>query len=302
MPSPKRIAAIEYTLLTAKEIQRMSACDIFVADTYDENNYPYRNGLMDIRLGTQDPSFTCGTCHQKMNECPGHFGSIKLALPIVHVGYISLIQTLLSSTCSNCGRILPNTCVEEQSRESQREFKHQNKQDRDSKNMILRNIFYWTCSKCGRLLLKNNLDELEELSKALDDIDAKRATKETYDVFRRFNLFSGAKCRHCGEYQAKRKFRSPSIFIETAAEEDRLIEKTVSRNVVIERLRDLDEADYETLGVRKEDVEESLEMVQSLPKTRSISSLSTSEQYCSFCGERNSTYSLNNHQLSLRDP
>jgi len=285
MSAPKRIARIEYGLLSPKEIRKMSVRKIIWADTYDDDGFPYPQALMDLNLGVIDPGLRCKTCDQKAADCPGHFGHIELTRPVIHVGYVNLIQTLLSSTCRKCGRILPNTCAEDHIRSFQREFERQSKQDRDSKNKLLKNIFYWTCSKCGRLLLKNNLDELEELSNALDDIDAKRVTKDTYDVFRRYNLFSGAKCRYCGEYQSKRKFRSPNVFIETEVEEDRLIEKMVSQNVVLERLRNLDEDDYETLGVCKEDIEESFERLQSLPKTRSIDSFSAKERYCSFCGE-----------------
>ncbi len=285
MSAPKKIARIEYGLLSPKEIRKMSVRKIIWPDTYDDDGFPYPQGLMDLNLGVIDPGLRCKTCDQKAADCPGHFGHIELAKPVIHVGYVNLIYTLLSSTCRKCGKILPNTCAEDHIRRFQQELRHQSKRDRDSKNKLLKNIFYWTCSKCGRLLLKNNLDELEELSNALDDIDAKKATKGTYDVLRRFNLFSGARCRHCGEYQSKRKFRSPNVFIETEVEEDRPIEKMVSQNVVLERLRDLDEDDYETLGVCKEDIEESFERLQSLPKTRSIDSFSTSERYCSFCGE-----------------
>ena len=41
-----------------------------------------------------------------MDECPGHFGHIDLAMPVIHVGFIKDIKMLLESTCSSCGRLM----------------------------------------------------------------------------------------------------------------------------------------------------------------------------------------------------
>jgi DNA-directed RNA polymerase subunit A' len=106
MPSPKRIGKIEFGLLSPKEIRRMSVRKIIWADTYDEDGYPYPQGLMDLNLGVIDPGLRCKTCDQKAAECPGHFGHIELAKPVIHVGYTRLIRKLLRVTCRNCSRLL----------------------------------------------------------------------------------------------------------------------------------------------------------------------------------------------------
>lgn len=61
---------------------------------------------MDPKLGVIDPGLRCKTCGGKAGECPGHFGHIELAAPVIHVGYAKLISKLLSSTCRECGRVL----------------------------------------------------------------------------------------------------------------------------------------------------------------------------------------------------
>ncbi|MDD1704550.1 MAG: DNA-directed RNA polymerase subunit A' [Methanoregula sp.] len=106
MPSPKRIGQIGFGLLSPKEIREMSVRKIIWADTYDDDGFPYPQGLMDLNLGVIDPGLRCKTCDQKASECPGHFGHIELAKPVIHVGYTRLIRKLLRVTCRSCGRVL----------------------------------------------------------------------------------------------------------------------------------------------------------------------------------------------------
>ncbi|MDD1709496.1 MAG: DNA-directed RNA polymerase subunit A' [Methanoregulaceae archaeon] len=106
MPSPKRIGKIEFGLLSPKEIRTMSVRKIIWADTYDDDGFPYPQGLMDLNLGVIDPGLRCKTCDQKASECPGHFGHIELAKPVIHVGYTRLIRKLLRVTCRSCSKLL----------------------------------------------------------------------------------------------------------------------------------------------------------------------------------------------------
>lgn len=106
MPSPKKIGQIEFGLLSPREIRDTSARKIIWADTYDDDGFPYPQGLMDLSLGVIDPGLRCKTCDQKAGECPGHFGHIELVKPVIHVGYARLIRKLLRVTCRYCGRLL----------------------------------------------------------------------------------------------------------------------------------------------------------------------------------------------------
>ncbi len=106
MTSPKRVGKIEFGLLSPKEIRKMSVRKIIWADTYDDDGFPYPQGLMDLHLGVIDPGLRCKTCDQKAAECPGHFGHIELAKPVIHVGYTRLIRKLLRVTCRTCSRLL----------------------------------------------------------------------------------------------------------------------------------------------------------------------------------------------------
>jgi DNA-directed RNA polymerase subunit A' len=101
----KRINRIQFALLSPEEIRKMSQVKVITADTYDDDGYPIERGLMDLHLGVIEPGLKCATCGGKVDECPGHFGHIELAMPVVHVGFIKEIKTFLDATCKSCGRI-----------------------------------------------------------------------------------------------------------------------------------------------------------------------------------------------------
>ncbi|MDR0309824.1 MAG: DNA-directed RNA polymerase subunit A' [Candidatus Methanoplasma sp.] len=102
----KRIGSIRFSCVSPDEIRRMSATKIITADTYDDEGYPIEMGLMDPHMGVIEPGLRCKTCGCKVDECPGHFGHIDLAMPVIHVGFIKDIKLMLESTCRSCGRIM----------------------------------------------------------------------------------------------------------------------------------------------------------------------------------------------------
>ncbi len=110
----KRIKAIKFGLLSPKEIRKMSAAKVITADTYGEDGFPIETGLVNQRLGVIDPGLRCKTCGGRMGECPGHFGHIELAAPVIHVGYAKLIHKILSATCRRCGRLLLSETVKKE--------------------------------------------------------------------------------------------------------------------------------------------------------------------------------------------
>ncbi|MEE9540385.1 MAG: DNA-directed RNA polymerase subunit A', partial [Candidatus Thorarchaeota archaeon] len=102
----KKIDSIEFGLLSPDDIRKMSIAQIVVADTYDEDGYPISSGIMDTRLGVIDPGQRCKTCGNRVGNCPGHFGHIELARPVMHAGYAKVIHKVLRAICRECNRIL----------------------------------------------------------------------------------------------------------------------------------------------------------------------------------------------------
>ena len=95
---------------SAIDIEKQSVIELINRQLYDENHIatiPF--GPLDMRLGISEKTKVCATCHQKLLDCPGHTGYIKLVLPIFHVGYFKHTLTILQAICKHCSRLLvPN--------------------------------------------------------------------------------------------------------------------------------------------------------------------------------------------------
>ena len=95
----KILGRIKFGTLSPQDIRRLSVVEIRTADAYDENGPPIPSGLMDGRLGTLEPRQRCRTCGNTAARCPGHFGNIELAVPIIHVEFTKIIYDLLRAIC-----------------------------------------------------------------------------------------------------------------------------------------------------------------------------------------------------------
>jgi len=102
----KVVDAISFGLISPQDLRKQSVVEIQTPDTYDEDGAPITAGLMDGRLGTLEPRQRCKTCGNTAIRCPGHFGHIELAVPIVHIEFTKIIHDLLKATCRSCGRVL----------------------------------------------------------------------------------------------------------------------------------------------------------------------------------------------------
>jgi len=105
-PIHKVVDQLYFGVMSPQDIRRLSLAEIQTADTYDEDGAPITSGLMDGRLGTLEPRQRCKTCGNTAIRCPGHFGHVELAVPIVHVEFTKIVYDLLGATCRNCGRML----------------------------------------------------------------------------------------------------------------------------------------------------------------------------------------------------
>jgi DNA-directed RNA polymerase subunit A' len=159
----KRIGSIKFACLSPDEVRKMSATKIITADTYDDDGFPIDMGLMDPHLGVIEHGLRCKTCGHKVDECPGHFGHIDLAMPVIHVGFVKEIKKLLQSTCRSCGRLL---LTEEQAKEYREQMESVEELGGDSLDVRLvsketakdassRPI----CPHCGAEQLKITLDK-----------------------------------------------------------------------------------------------------------------------------------------------
>ncbi|EUC33479.1 hypothetical protein COCVIDRAFT_111692 [Bipolaris victoriae FI3] len=102
----RTIKEIQFGLLSPEEIKAMSVVHILYPETMDEQKQkPREQGLNDPKLGTIDRMYSCATCKEDIQVCPGHFGHIELHTPVFHVGFVVKIKKLLETVCHTCGMI-----------------------------------------------------------------------------------------------------------------------------------------------------------------------------------------------------
>ena len=163
----KKIEQINFGLMSPEDIRKMSVVTVEYPDTYGDDGFPIEKGLMDPRLGIIDPSLVCRTCGFKGGDCQGHFGSIELARPVIHVGFGDVIHKILRSTCNECGRVLLN----DEQIEYYTEKINEAMDNKESINAILKEVY------------KDAKRELKTMPEDDEEIDMKYC------------------CPHCGEPQ-----------------------------------------------------------------------------------------------------
>ena len=158
----KKIGSISFSLLSPQEIRKMSATKVITADTYDDDGFPIAMGLMDPRLGVIEPGLRCKTCGLRVgkDKCPGHFGHIDLAMPVIHVGLVKTIRDSLRATCRDCGKLL---LTNKQKEEYVENIKKLEMEGRD-KAYLLKQLVKEArksdkCPHCGREVGKIELDK-----------------------------------------------------------------------------------------------------------------------------------------------
>ena len=156
---PKKITGMEFSALTPTEIIQQSEVEVITRDLYDiekPGRQAKQAGAIDTKMGVSSakPGATgCGTCQGNLTECHGHFGHIKLALPVFHIGYFKNIITILQSVCKCCGNILLS---ETHRRQFLNELKKTGTIDNLKKMSILKKILEQCkkqrrCHQCGAI-------------------------------------------------------------------------------------------------------------------------------------------------------
>mmetsp|Transcript_151744 Transcript_151744/g.263752 ORF Transcript_151744/g.263752 Transcript_151744/m.263752 type:complete len:1553 (+) Transcript_151744:163-4821(+) len=102
-----QVDKVDFGALDPDEIARYAEIEVLNREFYDlATRTPISYGPVDRRMGPPFKHEVCGTCGQKLEECNGHFGFVRLALPIFHVGYFNHTYQILQSLCKACGRLL----------------------------------------------------------------------------------------------------------------------------------------------------------------------------------------------------
>eukprot|EP00835_Amoeboradix_gromovi_P002001 NODE_104_length_19952_cov_0.449000.p1 type:complete len:1361 gc:universal NODE_104_length_19952_cov_0.449000:14372-18454(+) len=112
--TPRTVDKVEFGIFSKSDIDRISHIEVLSSDLYNytttKEAVPY--GPLDRRLGCAEKNALCETCNKKMEECVGHFGVIKLSLPIFHYGFFKGTLAILQCICKGCSRVM----IDEQSK------------------------------------------------------------------------------------------------------------------------------------------------------------------------------------------
>lgn len=104
MLKAKRVKNIQFSIMSPEFIKQSSVCEVTTPELY-HNNRPKFHGLFDLRMGTMDPLFTCNSCEQRMDKCPGHFGHIEMAKPVYYIQFMNTVRKILQITCFECSSL-----------------------------------------------------------------------------------------------------------------------------------------------------------------------------------------------------
>ncbi|KAH8071284.1 DNA-directed 5'-3' RNA polymerase [Aureococcus anophagefferens] len=93
----KRIKEVVFGLLSPEEMESLAEFECNNRELYTlPSRKPAPNGCLDLRLGAAN----------KQTACAGHFGVVRLELPVFHVGYFKHVLTILQCVCKECSRAL----------------------------------------------------------------------------------------------------------------------------------------------------------------------------------------------------
>ncbi|CAI4212150.1 unnamed protein product [Parascedosporium putredinis] len=105
---PKRFRELKFGVQSNQDIANQTVLEVSDRLLYDiENNRaPYSHGPLDPRLGTSSRSSNCRTCNEALQNCTGHFGHVRLPLPVFHIGYFRFTIAMLQNICKDCAQVL----------------------------------------------------------------------------------------------------------------------------------------------------------------------------------------------------
>ncbi|KAL3917569.1 MAG: hypothetical protein SGILL_004651, partial [Bacillariaceae sp.] len=170
LATKKKISNIQFGLLSPSEIQRLAEFQVTSRELFSmPSRKPAPGGCLDPRLGVSDKISVCATCKRKLVDCAGHFGYIRLALPVFHIGYLRHTLHLLQCVCKSCSRVL----LHENDREMYLAKFRNPRTDVLAKNSILKKIVHEKFK--GRKAedeLENMLGQLDLAMEHNKDLDA----------------------------------------------------------------------------------------------------------------------------------
>lgn len=92
-------------MLSRKQIVQLSRTEIVSTELYRDLK-PVSRGPLDLRMGVGSKANTCETCGLKLERCIGHFGHLRLCMPVYHIGFFKHLLNVLKCVCKKCGKVM----------------------------------------------------------------------------------------------------------------------------------------------------------------------------------------------------
>ncbi|CUM67120.1 uncharacterized protein PRCAT00004809001 [Priceomyces carsonii] len=100
-PVGSQITSVDFGILSADEIRKLSAKQIVNPTVFDNLGHPISGGLYDLALGAFLRNL-CSTCGLDEKFCPGHQGHIELPIPVYNPLFFNQLYIYLRSACLYC--------------------------------------------------------------------------------------------------------------------------------------------------------------------------------------------------------
>ena len=85
--------------IVQQAVIELSDRNVYETFTVGPNRAITDHGPLDERMGTSSKTRRCKSCKEELNRCNGHYGYVKLALPVFHIGYVKRVVEILQCIC-----------------------------------------------------------------------------------------------------------------------------------------------------------------------------------------------------------
>ena len=97
-----KLKSVDFSIFDKETFARKSVCEI----ENPSRNLDLYHSLEDPRLGTIRSDHLCALCDKTTEECPGHFGRIKVGFKFIHPLYRQIVISVLQCICHSCNKLI----------------------------------------------------------------------------------------------------------------------------------------------------------------------------------------------------
>lgn len=101
-PPLRPVKEVQFGVMSPEEIKGIALCEVKESRT---NAGSPSDTVYDERMGPAHSRGICATCMEDIRQCPGHFGFIELAVPMINPLLTKFVITILNCICLKCSKL-----------------------------------------------------------------------------------------------------------------------------------------------------------------------------------------------------